>query len=312
MSLLEMAYAAGQLAALTRRPKLGWLSTTHPVVQQSGLLKSQPTPAAPTIPTPPSTPETLRETFDRHEQGETRVEPRRKLSTESICTSCRKARHYGHCSRPIAIKKSDFNVGLTSDDAADHPSTSPNYHSATVADSAPSRTRDGRPADEQAASAFADLYRHLGITSLADEPGPGGAKIAFTPIEAGIASGIAPMAITGLADQSDMRGMLGAGLGGALGGTLLGTLANTATRQRFPGAGLSLMGLGGQLAGTAVGGMLGHHAAHKLSQFKIRKAGELVAPTASSAVTRAFGQIDAGADSTCIEGASAPPPGPAA
>lgn len=172
MSLLELAYADGQLAAMLRH-KMAWPSATHPVVQQSATLKSQPPAAVPPLPPPPATPETVKQTFNLHEQGETRVEPRRKLS-EALCTTCRQAKHYGPCKRPIKIpeKKAGFNLGMTADDAdVDEPSTSPHYHSATTADSSLARARDGRPADEQAASAFADLFRHLGITDMTDEPG---------------------------------------------------------------------------------------------------------------------------------------------
>jgi hypothetical protein len=228
MSVLEQAFSDGQLAAW-RRHKLAWPSTTHPVVQQSAILKSQPTPPQPPIPAPASTPAVVSETFDRHEQGETRMEPRRKLSasmgplardmllggipnalataltadpesrvkdtllsgvgsgvataalghllraaaeTDSVCGTCRQRKHYGPCKKPIPIKQSNFNLGMTAGDANDGgPATSPHYHSATSANSALARARDGRPADEQASSAFADLFRHLGITNVADEPG---------------------------------------------------------------------------------------------------------------------------------------------
>lgn len=167
--MLERAFSDGQLAALWRH-KLGWPTTTNPVVQRSAVLKNQPTPAATPVPAPASTPAVLSETFDRHEQGETRMEPRRKLSAET-CGTCRRPKHYGTCRRPIPIKRADFNLGMTSDDAgSDSPSTSPNYTSATTADSSLARARDGRPADEQASSSFADLFRHLGVISLADEP----------------------------------------------------------------------------------------------------------------------------------------------
>jgi hypothetical protein len=170
MSVIEQAFSDGQLAAW-RRHKLAWPSTTNPVVQQSAILKSQPTPPQPPVPAPASTPAVISETFDRHEQGETRMEPRRKLSTEA-CGTCRKPKHYGPCRKPIPIKQSSFNLGMTPGDASDGgPSTSPHYHSATSADSALARARDGRPADEQASSAFADLFRHLGVTSVANEPG---------------------------------------------------------------------------------------------------------------------------------------------
>lgn len=170
MSVIEQAFSDGQLAAW-RRHKLAWPSATNPIVQRSAILKSQPAPPQPPVPSPASTPAVISETFDRHEQGETRMEPRRKLSAEA-CGTCRRPKHYGTCGRPIPIKQSDFNLGMTANDAGDGgPSTSPHYHSATSADSALARARDGRPADEQASSAFADLFRHLGVTSVADEPG---------------------------------------------------------------------------------------------------------------------------------------------
>lgn len=227
MSVLERAYADGQLAAL-RRHKLAWPTVTSPVVRQSAVLKSGPAAPQTSVPAPASTPRVLSETFDRHEQGETREEPRRKLgagmhplvrdmllggvpnalataltadpksrtkdtllsgvgsgvataalghllrsaaATDPPCGTCRRPKHYGSCSRPIPIKRADFNLGMTADDAGEEgPSTSPHYSSATSADSSLARARDGRPADEQASSAFADLFRHLGISSVADEP----------------------------------------------------------------------------------------------------------------------------------------------
>jgi len=275
VSLLECAYADGQLAALQRH-KLAWPSTTNPIVQQSAVLKSQPTPPPVPVPAPASTPAVLSQTFDRHEQGETRMEPRRKLSAlppvlagalvgaipgaiagattgdpdhrlrgalsgaaagglsgaalghlghtagmdqramgvssaaqhpewagaayqnffpldgngvsrshpnwpsfrdhvaklgADLCGTCRKPKHYGPCKHPVPIKRANFNLGMTADDAQEGgPATSPHYSSATSADSSLARARDGRPADEQASSVFADLIRHLGISSIADEP----------------------------------------------------------------------------------------------------------------------------------------------
>jgi hypothetical protein len=174
---LEAAFADGQLAAL-RHHKLAWPAPTDPTVANSAVLRatspSSTSPAAYQAMKPPTTPHELAQVFDAHEQGKTRTEPRRKLSAD-ICTTCRKDKHYGPCKtpRPIPVKAADFNMGMRGDDPSftNNPSTSPHYHSATTADSALARARDGRPADEQASSAFADLYRHLGITSLADEPG---------------------------------------------------------------------------------------------------------------------------------------------
>jgi len=172
---LEIAYADGQLAALARL-KLAFPAATHPVVQDSAVLQSQSTkdlsPQAKQRLEPPATPFDVSQLFSVHEQAKTRVEPRRKLSTE-LCTTCRKPKHYGTCARPIEIKRADFNIGMLGSDPSqgDNPSTSPHYHAATTADSSLARARDGRPADEQAGTAFADLFRHLGISNSADEPG---------------------------------------------------------------------------------------------------------------------------------------------
>jgi len=179
--ILETAYADGQLAALHRH-KLGWPAPTNPTVANSAVLSAKsPSGASPAdqpAMQPPTTPHQLAQVFDAHEQGKTRTEPRRKLSTTDMCTSCRSPKHYGACSKPRPIpvkpeKAADFNLGMRGDDPTNgnNPSTSPHYHSATTADSALARSRDGRPADEQAATGFADLFRHLGITSVADEPG---------------------------------------------------------------------------------------------------------------------------------------------
>lgn len=178
MSTLELAFASGQLAALERY-KIAWPAPTNPTVANSSVLQSQGSkPMSDTAKAnlaPPTTPYQLAQVFDAHEQGKTRTEPRRKLSADDLCTTCRKTKHYGPCSQPrvIPTKAADFNMGMTGDSPqqSDQPSTSPHYHSATTADSALARARDGRPADEQAATGFADLFRHLGISNAADEPG---------------------------------------------------------------------------------------------------------------------------------------------
>lgn len=172
---LETRYADGQLAALARL-KLAFPAPTHPVVQQSATLQAKPSkpmsPQAEERLQPPTTPFSVSQRFDAAEQTHTRSEPMRKLSAEGMCTTCRRAKHYGSCTRPIPIKRADFNAGLTGGDPAvgDNPSTSPHYHSAT-SDSALARSRDDRPADEQAATYFADLFRHQGQVNLSDEPG---------------------------------------------------------------------------------------------------------------------------------------------
>jgi hypothetical protein len=176
VSSLEIAFADGQLAALH---KLGWAAPSDPTVAGSAVLraKSSPTEIPQTAQAnlaPPTTPQSLSQIFDAHQQGSTRTEPKRKLSAE-LCTTCRRAKHYGSCDAPKRIpeKAADFNAGLLGSDPSqgDNPSTSPHYHAATTADSSLARARDGRPADEQAASLFADLFRHEGIRNSADEPG---------------------------------------------------------------------------------------------------------------------------------------------
>lgn len=176
---LALAYADGQLAALTRY-KLGWPSPTNPTVAGSAVLRSREISPHLSQETqqgmaPPTNPQQVAQIFSAHEQGESRSEPHRKLSAEDLCTTCRKPKHYGACRqpRPIPTKAADFNPGMLGSDPTqgDNPSTSPHYHSATSTDSALARARDGRPADEQAASGFADLFRHQGIRNSADEPG---------------------------------------------------------------------------------------------------------------------------------------------
>ena len=164
MSVLELAYADGQLAALARY-KLAFPGPTHPVVKASPVLNVAANPA-PSLaqPTGP-TPETVAQNFNVREQEKTRVEPLRKLSA-ALCSSCRKDKHYGSCKRPVVIKRSDFNYGMTADDAraSDRPATSGMYTSAT------SDTGDKPAPDAQAATNFADLYRHLDISEMADSP----------------------------------------------------------------------------------------------------------------------------------------------
>lgn len=165
MSSLEIAYAEGQLAALMRL-KHAAPAATNPVVRRS-TVNSGAKPRLPqllkTPPTPPLDPPTLSRQFSDVEQNETRVEPLRKLSADNLCTTCRKEKHYGPCKRPIAIpiKRADFNMGMTGDDpsAGDNPSTSPHYTSATTSVGALTRAQEGRPAGEQASTAFRDLLR---------------------------------------------------------------------------------------------------------------------------------------------------------
>jgi hypothetical protein len=102
---LEIAYADGQMAALTRY-KLGWPAPTNPTVANSAVLRAKASPsmaleAKPSM-EPPASPASLAQNFSVNEQAETRMEPRRKLSA-NLCTSCRKLKHYGSCTRPVPI-----------------------------------------------------------------------------------------------------------------------------------------------------------------------------------------------------------------
>jgi hypothetical protein len=172
---LETAYADGQLAAM-RHYKMAWPTPTNPTVANSSVLQQkEPKQTAQSgMPPPPTTPFQLSQIFDAHEQGKTRTEPRRKLSAENLCTTCRKTKHYGPCNAPKPIPKAaNFNPGMTGDDpnVSNESGMSPHYHAATTADSSLARARDTQPADVQAQTAFADLFRHQGINNLADEPG---------------------------------------------------------------------------------------------------------------------------------------------
>lgn len=175
---LEVAYANGQLAALVHH-KLAFPAPTHPAVRNSAVNTQRPaaTPSALKQPTPAVTidPATVVQNFNAREQEETRFEPRRKLSADSICTSCRKDKHYGPCKRPIAIplKRADFNHGMYGDDPSTggKPSTSPHYSSATTSVSALAQAPEGRPADEQARSQFAQFLRPMRDLEMTDEPG---------------------------------------------------------------------------------------------------------------------------------------------
>lgn len=161
MSVLARAYADGQLAAWSTL-KLAWPAPTHPVVRGSPVLRSSPgQPAA--VASPRATPQSLSRQFDATEQVETRTEPLRKLSAQSLCTTCRKDKHYGPCRRPIPIpaKRADFNIGMRGEDqtGADSPSTSPHYSSATTSIPALSRAQEGPPPIVQATAAFGRMPR---------------------------------------------------------------------------------------------------------------------------------------------------------
>jgi hypothetical protein len=184
VSFLEQAYAAGRLGACMRF-KLAEPAPTSPIVQRSGLLtnatpKSSVGTDAMSRMQAPTDPQTLKQVFNVQDQGETKIDPGRKLAAEGVCTTCRKERHYGPCLKPSRtrpagdpLKSADFNPGMSGSDPmfvgdGDGPSTSAYYTSAT-SDSSLARARDGRPAAEQAAMGFANLFRNGGITSMTDE-----------------------------------------------------------------------------------------------------------------------------------------------
>lgn len=249
--------------------KLAAPAPTSAIVKGSPLLSASastaPDPMAQARMAPPTDPETIKRTFSLHEQGRTRLEPPKKVAEDQrLCTSCRKERHYGPCAKPYKskpagspLKEADFNLGLRGDDPHfvgggndGGPSTSPNYHSAT-SDSSLARARGGRPADEQAATGFADLFRHLGINSVASEPGQmtgGLLKQSYEPSSA-------------IHSMSENRGP-----------------TSNIYEQLLTPSKAPIVGWGDE---------------------------------GPQRIDRAFGQIDNVADSTCIEGGSAPAGGPA-
>ena len=169
----EIAYADGQLAALTRY-KLGWPAPTNPTVAGSAVLraKASPTTLSPNAAqsmSPPTTPFSIARESGQHERLESQNEPLRKLSA-TICTSCRKPKHYGPCRRPrnIPEKAAAFNPALHGSDA---PDAHVDYTSAVHAVGNRSRALEGRAPTDQAATGFADLIRHQGLNAIADEPG---------------------------------------------------------------------------------------------------------------------------------------------
>jgi len=179
MSLLDAAYANGQRDALAAFKLAASLmpSTTpkppSPLALADRMAKSSPPDSS------------LADVFNTQEQAISRSAPPGKVfdhkAASEVCTTCRRPKHYGPCkvlpkSRPAGDpqKSADFNMGMYGDDpsAGDNPATSPNYHSANTSISSLARAQEGRPAEEQAATSFADLFRHGGITALSDDALP--------------------------------------------------------------------------------------------------------------------------------------------
>lgn len=353
--ILEAAYADGQLAAL-HRYKLSWPAATDPTVADSAVLQSQSTkPTSPTAQAnlqPPTTPQALSQIFDAHEQGKTRTEPRRKLSADRLCTTCRKDKHYGPCDQPrkIPTKAADFNTGMRGDDPSlgDNPSTSPHYHAATTADSSLGHSRDAQPAGVQAQTAFADLFRHLGISNAADEPGQmtGGLnKVAMSPLTTGALLGASVGALRARPGHR-LQGALGGGaFGGATGAILDGSVSlsdaiQSATDAMFPSAKFASGAIDGErarrhailfkmygvdlskpkLGGWQLWGTDGHSMHEQRGgvnpyeeRLTIKSPPVGWGDEGPQRIERAFDQIDGATDTTGIEDASkgAPSGGPA-
>lgn len=178
-----MAWETGRRDAW-RRFKLAAPAATNATVKSSPLLSGKASDPGPISPgaLPPTDPHTLKQVFNQHEQGRTRLEPPKKVAEEKelrLCGTCRKERHYGPCKKPPRTsmeRLADFNLGLRGDDpqfvghSQEGPSTSPHYHSAT-SDSALARARDGRPADETANTGFMGIDTLRGMLDPASEPG---------------------------------------------------------------------------------------------------------------------------------------------
>ena len=179
MTKLQQAYRAGWFDA---QSKYAAPAPTNAVVKDSTALGGTSSPKA--VQPLTAGPASITENWRGAIQSTSIQGPRAKTAETPItrCTTCRKPKHYGPCAklpktRPGGVphKNAAFNRGMkgeapeTGNDNAENPATSPNYHSATSADSALARSRDGRPADEQAMTGFADLFRHEGITNPASE-----------------------------------------------------------------------------------------------------------------------------------------------
>ena len=179
MSLLEDAYTNGQRDALTAFKLADSLMPST--------IPKPPSPLSLADKMEKSTPadSSIADVFNTQEQAISRSAPPAKVfdhkAASEVCTTCRKPKHYGPCktlpkSRPAGDpqKSADFNMGMHGDDPSsnDNPATSPNYNSATASISSLARAQEGRPAGEQAASNFADFFRHGGITALSDDARP--------------------------------------------------------------------------------------------------------------------------------------------
>lgn len=127
MSVLELAFADGQMAALVHYKCAGFPEPTHPVVK--GEAEASKLPKAPTSPAD------IKSLFDANEQAKTQATPPAKVAA-AVCTTCRKPKHYGPCRKPAVTKptgaphkRANFNTEMYGDDNQNHaPATSPGYH----------------------------------------------------------------------------------------------------------------------------------------------------------------------------------------
>lgn len=182
MSVLEAAYADGQWDAFANyklaEPRVGAPAAASAPTKAPAKALDLANQMNNSVPPDRA----LADVFNTQEQAVSRAAPMAKVgpqkSAEELCTTCRKPKHYGPCHKPQGTrpagephKTADFNFGMYGDDPSngDNPSTSPHYHAATSSISSLARAQEGRPAGEQAATSFADLFRHLGITSLSDD-----------------------------------------------------------------------------------------------------------------------------------------------
>lgn len=150
---------------------------THPVVQGSALLGGKNPAPQINQDTPPVA---VKQLFNAQEQIATKQDPDRKIAGETLCTTCRKPKHYGPCSKPTRTppagvpleRRANFNAGLYGDNrdqgTSEGPSMSPHYTAGTVADSGGARARPGNPL-AQARSTHQDFFRPSFQNQVADE-----------------------------------------------------------------------------------------------------------------------------------------------
>jgi len=160
---LVKSYERGMIVGLSRFKVSVALGGLHPTAKTSPLLGGAASEATKAMETSMK-PGLTESAIDSLQQGA--VAQPRKLA-EELCTTCRRSKHYGACSRPVKTpppgkKMAGFNQGMYGDGRDSLSSKgdshlSPYYHSATVADSALSRARSTLPPGIQASSAFSQL-----------------------------------------------------------------------------------------------------------------------------------------------------------